>query len=126
MNKNIVEYIEEAPGLIRIKSSIEGLLTIDRYIQIARALLSNGLSEEENERLKDGSSVYFAENMLLKKEFNEQIKAKTVVFSLNGTDYILNSNNIEKIANKQKNRETRKQAENTEAIIESIQEMFTR
>lgn len=128
MSEKIIEYIEEAPGLIRIKPSIEGLFTIDRYIQIARDLLNNGLPQEGDNNLKDENSIDLAENILLQRELKElnEKTVKTVVFSLNGKDFILNLNNIEKVANKQKDRQTRKPGENTEAMIEAIQEMFIR
>lgn len=127
MSQRIIEYIEEAPGLIRIKPSIDGLFTMNRYIQIAKDLLNNGFPQAGEQNLKDENSIDFTDNMLLEKELNERSEStvKTVVFSLNGTDYFLNLSNIEKF-NIQENREKRNPGENTEAMLESIQEMFTR
>ena len=98
MNKKLVEIKKIAPGMVKIESPIEGLLTLDRYLNIARDLLENGL-DVGNEKLKDVSSPNMIENVLLYQELEKgkTSDVKEVVFSINGQDYIVNLKNIDKI-----------------------------
>ena len=94
MSEKMIEYIEEAPGLIRIKPSIEGLLTTDRYIQIARDLLKHGFPEDTNQNLRDENSADLTDNMLLGQEFKEEsdsaVKTQVILTNLQINKKILN------------------------------------
>lgn len=125
MNSGLLEYIEIKPGTIRIKPSIEGIITQDRYIEIARNLLKNGIISKDETKLKYDNSVDFTDNMLLYNEIEKQNRkeVKEVVFSLYGTDYKLNSQNIDTIAKPIKEEIF---GSNDEAIKVAIEEMFQR
>ena len=98
MNKNLITIKEIAPGMVKIEPSIEGLLTIDRYLTIARDLLENGLNTD-NEKLKSIDNPDMTDNLLLYQELNAKKESdiKGVVFSMYGKDYIVNMQNINKM-----------------------------
>ena len=124
MNKGIVEFKEEAPGLIRIVPSMEGIITQDRYIEIARELLENGLSLGNDQNLKSDDSIDFKDNMLLFNENNRESRKEVqgVVFSMYGTDYIINLKNLDTITDPEK--QYRVHGTFDEAIKDAVEEAF--
>lgn len=120
MKNNIIEIKLVAPGMARIESSINGLLTLDRYVEIARDLLENGL-RENNSNLNAIDSIDATDNMLLYKELEEKHERdiKSVVFSINNKEYVVNSNNLDSIEYKRP-----EQTEYSKMIRESVEEMF--
>lgn len=124
MNRGIVEFKEDAPGLIRIVPSMEGIITQDRYIEIARELLENGLSLGNDQNLKNDDSMDFKDSMLLFGEHNRENRkeVKGVVFSMYGTDYLINLKNLDTITDPEK--QYRVHSTYDEAIHDAVQEAF--
>ncbi|MBO4815629.1 MAG: hypothetical protein J5507_01505 [Clostridia bacterium] len=96
-----ISYKVEAPGMVRIVPSMEGIITAQRYVEIARDLLANGLLSND-EKLKDESSLDLSDNLTLYMELREKgpSEVRQVIFSMYGRDYIVNSNNINTIFSK--------------------------
>ena len=117
-----INYKEEAPGMVRIIPSMEGILTAERYIEIARSLLENGLSVER-EKLKDENSVNLADNLSLYMELESKrpSEVKQVVFSMYGRDYLVNLNNIDTIISRQP---ADTKGVKQDAISEAMQEVY--
>lgn len=111
-----VEHIEEKPGVVRLTSRIEGLLTVDRCIEEATKLLRG------TENLRDGGSVDFGDNILLAQE----TRVHTVIFSINGKEIEVNVNNIREIRNrlllKKQDLKENKHAQHAQAIEEAVAE----
>ena len=99
MKEGLVEYIEVAPGMIRIKPSIEGIITQDGYIKRARNILENGIALDVDEKLKYENSTDFNDSVLLYNELKgvNRKEIQEVVFSMYGTDYMVNLKNIDTI-----------------------------
>jgi len=122
MNRKLIEYKEIAPGMVRIESPIEGLLTLDRYIYLARDLLENGLNKfNSNEELKDMNFPELVDNMLLYQELEEQSQSevKQVSFIYGGKEYMVNLSNIDRIITKEP-----VVNEYSRIINDSVQELF--
>ncbi len=120
-------YKEEAPGVVRIVPSMEGIITAERYVEIARDLLSNGLALR-HEKLKDEGSVDLADSLALYIELNEERKSevKQVVFSMYGQDYIVNSNNIDTIFSQKPEGQIGPNGIVAREVIQEIKENFIR
>ena len=123
MSKKIVEYTKLAPGMVKIESTVEGLLTLDRYIAIARDLLENGLEVNSNEKLKDMNTPEVIDNMLLYQELEKkgESEIKQVVFVYNGKEYLVNLKNIDRIITKKP-----EETPHLKAVKEAVSEMFER
>ena len=126
MSKGMIEFKEDAPSLVRIIPSIEGIVTQDRYIEIARELLENGLPLENDQRLKNDDSMDFKDNMLLFNENNKENRkeVKSVVFSMYGTDYVINLKNLDTITDPEKQK--RVYGTYDDAIKDALAEAFER
>ena len=98
-SRKLVEYTEVAPGMVKIESQLEGLLTLDRYISLARDLLENGLEASNNEKLKDMGTPDVFDNILLYREMEKTPSSniREVSFKYKGKEYIVNLNNIDNI-----------------------------
>lgn len=111
-----IEHIEEKPGVVRLTSRIEGLLTVDRCIEEATKLLRG------KENLRDGGSVDFGDNILLAQE----TRVHTVIFSISGKEIEVNANNIREIRNrlllKKQDLKEDKNAQHVQAIEEAVAE----
>ena len=120
MKNNIIEIKLVAPGMAKIETSINGLLSLDRYVSIARDLLENGI-EESDEKLNSIDSMEASDSLLLYKELENKPESniKAVEFSFNNKEYIVNSSNINRIGFKKP-----MQTEHTKMIRESVNEMF--
>ncbi len=118
-----ISYKKEAPGMIRIVPSMEGIITAERYVEIARHLLANGLSEN-NEKLRDEGSMDLADNLSLYSELKSQetSEIKDVIFSMYGQDYIVNSNNINTIFTKKPENAIDENMRFTREVIQEIKE----
>ena len=118
-----ISYKKEAPGMIRIVPSMEGIITAERYVEIARHLLANGLSEN-NEKLRDEGSMDLADNLSLYSELKSQetSEIKDVIFSMYGQDYIFNSNNINTIFKKKPENAIDENMRFTREVIQEIKE----
>ena len=109
-----IEHIEEKPGVVKLSSRIEGLLTVDRCIEEATKLLRGA------ENLRDGGSVDFCDNILLAQETS----VHTVIFSISGKNIEVNKNNIRQIRNRfLTKKEGPKIRENREAIRDAVAEL---
>ena len=120
MKKSIIEIKLVAPGMARIETSINGLLTLDRYVNIARDLLENGF-EENNEKLNAIDSIEAGDGMLLCKELEDKSESniKAVEFAYNNKEYVVNLRNINSVKCKKP-----VQTEHSTMIRESVDEMF--
>ena len=112
-------YLKEQPGVVRLTSKIEGLLTAERCIKEAEELL------RERENLKDGISVDFGDSMLLAHETN----INSVVFVIEGKEVEVNSENMEEIKNrylqkKQPCKKISREEQHMQAIEEAVAEIW--
>lgn len=87
-----IEYIEEKPGVVRLTSKIEGLLTPARCIEEAKKILNS--SYRGNLGYADTQDL--CDCLLLAQESTES-RIHTVIFSMDGEDVIVNKENIEEV-----------------------------
>lgn len=119
----LINYIEVAPGMVRIDSKIGNLLTLERGLEEAKRLLEGTSIQKQN--LKDLSSRDLHDSMLLSKENLEkgQNPVHTVVFSIEGKDIIVNKKNIGSYFKSKNENKTENQVE---VIREAVEESFER
>ena len=120
MKSKTVDIKRVAPGMVKIESKIEDVLTLDRYLEMARDLLINGL-DPSIEKLKDVGSPEVVENMLLYQEMDAEKKSdvQEVAFRFRGKDYIVNLKNIDRIYCEKPEFDSY-----AETIRESLEELF--
>ena len=88
-----IKYERIGKETVRLVPSMEGLLTLERYLEIARVLLENGLSDDG--RLNDETSRDLTDNYLLRDELVEKVTG--VTFSIKGQEFYVNLGNIDNI-----------------------------
>lgn len=90
-----IEYIEEKPGVVRLTSKIEGLLTPTRCVEEAQKLL--GSSNRGNLGYADTQDL--CDSLLLAQE-SEESRIYSVIFSMDGEDITVTNENMKEVINR--------------------------
>ena len=90
-----IEYIEERPGVVRLDCKLKGLLTPARCIEEAENLLNS--SNRGNLGYADTQDL--CDSLLLAQETRGS-RIHSVIFSMDGEDIIVTSENIKDVVNR--------------------------
>lgn len=126
MGNTKFEYIRENKNMIRIIPKMGKLPKLEEYIEEARILLKNESEVNEEDQLKDPSSLDFLDTLGLIQEFKEDFdnKVKTIVFSYKTCDIEVNADNINKIPNIIQ--KVNEQQKHMTAVREAVEELLER
>lgn len=123
MRSNFIRY-EIKGDIVTIIPTMEGVLTEESYIRLAKNLLENGISKVDSNLKDEGSPALTENQLLLHEEMNNRQTVRTVKFSIGSVGYEINKDNINSYISKLPHPiKNPRGNENQMAVDEAIQEL---
>lgn len=123
MRSNFIRYEIEG-NRVMIKPAMEGILTLESYIRLAKNLLEDGFSGADQNLKYEGSPELHENQLLLHEQMEQRQTVRTVIFSIGSDTYELNRDNIGSYISKlQSSKGVQGAQKNERAVDEAVNEL---